>query len=59
MLELSLIRFSGGIERNWAPFWTVYERGEQGGRVAHDALWGLVQFRQNGRAEPTARERVP
>ena len=44
-LELSLIRYSGGIERNWAPFWTVYERSEREGDVAHDALWGLLQFR--------------
>ena len=42
-LELSLIRFSGGIERNWAPFWTFYERTEQGHAVTHDALWGLIQ----------------
>jgi len=43
-LELSLIRYSGGIERNWAPFWTLYERAEQDGEVAHDALWGLLQY---------------
>ena len=45
-LELSLIRYSGGLERNWAPFWTLYERTEQGGEVAHDALWGLLQYRK-------------
>jgi len=44
-LELSLIRYSGGIERNWAPLWTVYTRSAQDGDVVHDALWGLMQFR--------------
>ncbi len=42
-LELSLIRYSGGIERNWAPFWTFYERIEQAHEVEHDALWGLLR----------------
>ena len=45
-MELSLIRYSGGIERNWSPFWTFYERNEQSGEVVHDALWGLLQYRQ-------------
>jgi hypothetical protein len=44
VLELSLIRYSGGIERNWAPFWTLYERTEQGKEIVHDALWGLLQY---------------
>ena len=44
-LEFSLIRYSGGIERNWAPFWTLYERIEQAGDVTHDALWGLLRHR--------------
>ncbi len=44
-LELSLIRYSGGIERNWAPFWTLYERTDQENAVVHDALWGLVRHR--------------
>jgi hypothetical protein len=45
-LEFSLFRRSGGIERNWAPFWTLYERVERDGEVAHDALWGLFQYRR-------------
>ena len=45
-LEFSLMRYSGGIERNWAPFWTLYERIERDGEVAHDALWGLLQYRK-------------
>ena len=44
-LELSLIRYSGGIERNWAPFWTVYERIEREDEIVHDALWGVLQHR--------------
>ncbi len=51
-LELSLIRYSGGIERNWAPFWTLYERCERDGAVEHDALWGLFHCRLDGRTEP-------
>lgn len=50
-LELSLIRYSGGIERNWAPFWTFYERTEQGGEVTRDALWGLLQSHRAASAE--------
>jgi hypothetical protein len=45
MLEFNLIRHSGGIERNWAPFWTLYERIERDGEIRHDALWGLLQHR--------------
>jgi len=56
-LELSLIRYSGGIERNWAPFWTLYERDEQaGGDVTHDALWGLLKYRRATDANATAEE---
>jgi len=44
ILELSLIRYSGGIERNWAPFWTLYERTEHSGEIEHDALWGLLNL---------------
>ena len=43
--EWSLIRYSGGIERNWAPFWTVYERVEREDEIEHDALWGVLQYR--------------
>jgi hypothetical protein len=44
-LEFNLIRYSGGIERNWAPFWTLYERDARAARpVSHDLLWGLFQW---------------
>ena len=58
-LELSLMRYSGGIERNWAPFWTLYERGEEGGSVTHDALWGLFQYRHEGGPVPEKGEHTP
>ena len=45
MLELNPIRHSGGIERNWAPFWTLYEREARAGRTpAHDVLWGILKW---------------
>jgi len=44
-LELNLIRYSGGVERNWAPFWTLYERTcTPDGTARHDLLWGLIQW---------------
>jgi hypothetical protein len=43
-LELNPIRYAGGIERNWAPFWTFYERSETVEGVEHDALWGLISL---------------
>lgn len=45
VLELNPIRHSGGIERNWAPFWTLYEcTRTPDGTAQHDLLWGLVQW---------------
>jgi hypothetical protein len=44
-LELNPIRYAGGIERNWAPFWTVYERSQTAEETEHDALWGIFNFR--------------
>ncbi|NLC79735.1 MAG: hypothetical protein GX748_00970 [Lentisphaerae bacterium] len=45
VLELNLIRYSGGVERNWAPFWTLYERfGAPDGTAQHDLLWGTVKW---------------
>ncbi len=44
-LELNLIRHSGAIERNWAPFWTLYEyHRKPSGTVEHDLLWGLIRW---------------
>jgi len=44
-LELNPIRYSAGIERNWAPFWTFYERSSLDDEVEHDALWGIINFK--------------
>ena len=44
-LELWPWRNPSGIERNWAPWWTVYRRVDVDGDVGHHALWGL--YRQN------------
>jgi len=50
-LELNPIRYAGGIERNWAPFWTFYERSETEEEIEHDALWGILNLRYtNGTA---------
>jgi hypothetical protein len=50
-LELNPIRYAGGIERNWAPFWTFYERSETAEEIEHDALWGILNLRYtNGTA---------
>jgi len=43
-LELNPIRYAGGIERNWAPFWTFYERSETAEGVEHEALWGIISL---------------
>jgi hypothetical protein len=51
-LALSPIRYSGGIERNWAPFWTLYERAARGDAVSHDFLWGLLKWRTGGAGLP-------
>ena len=44
-LELNPIRYAGGIERNWAPFWTFYERSQTAEETEHDALWGILNLR--------------
>ena len=55
-LELNPIRHSGGIERNWAPFWTFYEYEKQAGRTAaNDLLWGILKW-GGGRDDTTARD---
>jgi len=46
-LELNPVRYSGGIERNWAPFWTFYERSVLDNEVEHDILWGIINFRSS------------
>jgi len=52
-LELMPFRHSEGIERNWAPFWSLWERDERpDGRTRTSILWNFIVW-QNG-ARPDA-----
>ena len=42
-LELWPLRNTPGVERNWAPWWTLYRRMNTDGEVAHHLLWGLYR----------------
>lgn len=42
-LELWPLRNTPGIERNWAPWWTLYRRTGSGEEVGHHLLWGLYR----------------
>ncbi len=42
-LELWPLRNTPGIERNWAPWWTLYRRVNTDGEVGHHVLWGLYR----------------
>lgn len=45
VLELWPMRHGGGIERNWAPFWTWFVRCGQGPSMRDtDILWGLARW---------------
>jgi len=45
LLELWPMKHGGGIERNWAPFWTWFERSGEGESVRDtDILWGLARW---------------
>jgi hypothetical protein len=48
MLELWPLRNSPPVERNWAPFWTLYQKSSVEGVVRRDALW----FVWNSESEP-------
>lgn len=50
-LELNPLRYAGGFERNWGPFWTLYERHSRPEAVEHDILWGIIDF-EVGRDRP-------
>lgn len=49
LLELWPLRSTAGIERNWAPIWTLYRREKNPDTVSHHLLWGL--YRQTKGAE--------
>ncbi len=42
-LELWPLRNTPGIERNWAPWWTLYKRVDDGTETGHHLLWGLYR----------------
>jgi hypothetical protein len=49
MLELWPGGEPAGVERNFAPFWTLYARTRAADGIRHEALWGL--FRKSARGE--------
>ncbi len=48
-LELWPLRNTLGIERNWAPWWTLYQRINAEDETGHHFLWGL--YRQTSSPE--------
>ena len=42
-LEFWPLRDTPGVERNWAPWWTLYRRMNTDGEVGHHLLWGLYR----------------
>ncbi len=42
-LDLWPLRNTPGIERNWAPWWTLYRRMNDNGETGHHLLWGLYR----------------
>ncbi len=48
-LELMPIRHSEGIERNWAPFWSLWEMDERpDGRTRYSLLWNFISWQSEG-----------
>lgn len=44
-LELMPFRHNEGIERNWAPFWSLWEMDERpDGRTRHSLLWNFIAW---------------
>jgi hypothetical protein len=43
LLELWPLRNTPGIERNWAPWWTLYRREKHADEIGHHLLWGLYR----------------
>ena len=48
-LELWPLRDTPGVERNWAPYWTLYRRMQVDGETGHHLLWGI--YRQTRSAD--------
>ncbi len=43
LLEPWPLRDTAGIERNWAPIWTLYRREKSAHGVSHHLLWGVYR----------------
>jgi hypothetical protein len=43
LLEVWPLRNTPGVERNWAPLWTLYRREKNPDTVSHHVLWGLYR----------------
>lgn len=43
LLDLWPLRETAGIERNWAPIWTLYRRERTPEAVSHHLLWGVYR----------------
>ena len=54
-LALFPIREVPAVERNWAPFWTLYTatREPGSGEVLHELFWGLIWWRTHPGADET------
>ena len=49
-LELWPIAENPQVERNWAPFWTIYSSSRSGGNSDRELLWGLHRDQRRGPA---------
>lgn len=45
LLSLFPIRWVDSVDRNWAKFWTFYERERNPVCTEHSLLWGIVRWR--------------
>ena len=43
IFDFWILRNTAGIERNWAPWWTIYRREAKSQTIEHHLLWGLYR----------------
>jgi hypothetical protein len=43
ILDPSIFRYTPGVERNWAPWWTLYRYEATADQTTHDLLWGIYK----------------
>ena len=53
MLELWPVKDSAPIERNWAPFWTLYKRTNVDGLIRKDVCWFAWHSEKDAAADHT------